>query len=363
MRSLILRRAAAWLAVLVLAPSLATAEPYLAVQQGYACSACHVSATGGGLRTDVGIVFAENVLPARTLPDAVARWNGRVGDFLRLGGDLRSDWSKTDVRAQPSARRSQLEQFRVYGAVDAIPERLTLYVDEQLAPGNAQVQEAYVRLGAPTRGWYAQAGKFYLPFGWRLQDGTAFVREVSGINMATPDSGAAVGYDRGPWSAQLAITNGIANATSGRGHQATLYGVYVTTRGRLGASVSETHADAGDRQAYALVAGLRTGAVAWLGEIDAVRDAGFAGGTRTLAAALGEANWSIARGHNLKLTAEWFDPDRHLDEDERTRFSVVYELTPIPFLQLRAGWRRSRGIPQSDTDHRQLAFVEAHAYF
>jgi hypothetical protein len=341
----------------------ARAEPYLAVQQGYACAACHVNPTGGGLRNDFGVVFAQNVLPANSFPDVAGRWTGRLGEFVRLGGDLRSSWSSSQQKHGDELRSFQLDQLRVYGAAELLPDRLVLYVDEQLSPGNAQTQEAYVRYGSAAHGWYAQAGKFYLPFGWRLQDNTAFVREVSGINMATPDNGVAVGYANGPWSAQLAVTNGIANAQSGGGHQATLYGVYLTPRGRIGASASETSSDLGNRQVYGVFAGLRTGPVAWLGELDAVRDAGFPEGTRTLAAALAEADWAIARGHSLKLAAEWFDPDRDVSEDDKVRYSAVYEWTPVPFLQLRAGARVYRGIPQSDPDNRQAVFIEAHAFF
>jgi hypothetical protein len=32
-------------------------------------------------------------------------------------------------------------------------------------------------------------------------------------------------------------------------------------------------------------------------------------------------------------------------------------------VQLRAGYRRYRGIPQNDTDNRRAAFVELHAWF
>jgi len=42
---------------------------------------------------------------------------------------------------------------------------------------------------------------------------------------------------------------------------------------------------------------------------------------------------------------------------------VVYELTPLPFVQLRAGFRRYRGIPQNDSENRQALFVEVHAFF
>jgi hypothetical protein len=41
--------------------------------------------------------------------------------------------------------------------------------------------------------WHLKGGQIYLPFGWRLQDSTAFVRAVSGIGMSTPERGAEAG--------------------------------------------------------------------------------------------------------------------------------------------------------------------------
>ena len=49
-----------------------------------------------------------------------------------------------------------------------------------------------------------------LPFGLRLQDQSAFVRQVTGINMATPDQGVEFGWLKGHWDAQLAASNGTA---------------------------------------------------------------------------------------------------------------------------------------------------------
>ena len=340
----------------------ARGEPYLAVQQGYACSSCHVDPTGGGLRTDFGIVFAENVLPATGLPSSVPAWTGRIGDFLRIGGDLRASWNRTEVPNTPAQQQSSLDQTRVYADAAVIPDRLDVYLDEQLAPGNARTMEAYARLNSPTTGWYLKAGQFYLPFGWRLQDNTAFVREVSGISMTTPDTGIELGFERTGWSAQFDVSNGAANAGTGSGHQVTAQAVRIAGNWRLGAAASFTNSEAGNRNVEGLFAGVRTGPVAWLGEVDLVHDAGFPEGTRTLAAALGEANWAIARGHNLKVTVEYYDPDRSVSQDQQTRYSALYEMTPLPFVQLRVGYRRYRGIPQSDPENRRQAFLEVHAF-
>ena len=60
-------------------------------------------------------------------------------------------------------------------------------------------------------------------------------------------------------------------------------------------------------------------------------------------AGLGEVDWTMHKGHNLKLTAEYYDPDRNVREDQQTRYSFLYEWTPLPFVQLRAGFRRASG--------------------
>ena len=46
-----------------------------------------------------------------------------------------------------------------------------------------------------------------------------------------------------------------------------------------------------------------------------------------------------------------------------TRWSIVYEYTPVQFLQLRAGARIRDGIPQSDAQNAQTYFIECHAFF
>jgi hypothetical protein len=340
----------------------AVAEPYLAIQNGYKCVACHVNPTGGGLRNDFGVIFSENVLPARALPASFPTWRGKIIGSLRAGLDARASWTRTQVPDNPTQEQRQLDQLRLYADITLIPERLGIYLDQQLAPGRSQEFEGYVRLNDASHGWYLKGGKFYLPFGFRLQDQTAFVRVLSGISMTTPDTGVELGFERANWSGQLAYSNDIGNASAASRHQITGQFVWVQSGYRLGAAAAATRTSTGNRRLGGLFAGFRTGPVAWLGELDLVRDDGFADGARTMLAALGELDWALRRGQNLKLTAEYQDPDRAVPEDQFTRWSAVYEITPLPFVQLRAGLRRYRGIPQNDSQNRQAVFVELHGY-
>jgi hypothetical protein len=364
----LLRQAALLLGALVpallpaLLPSAARAEPYLALDQGYKCVACHVNITGGGLRNGLGAVYSQNTLAAYKLPEGVPAWSGRLADWLRVGADVRYSSTRSRVAGQPTQSESALDHARLYADVELLKDWIGLYLDQQVRPGRPERQEAHVRLGSADRGWYAKAGQFYLPFGWRLEDDTAFVRSVSGISMTAPDKGVEFGLEKGDWSAQLAYTRGPGNVGPTTGHQVTGQAVWVQPWGRIGGALANTSSSAGNRQAAAIFGGLHTGPLTWLGEIDLVRDKSFPEGRRTLAAALGEVNWKMAQGHNLKFTAELFDPDRRVSEDHKVRHSLVYEMTPIPYLQLRAGYRRSGGIPQSPVDNRRLMFIELHAF-
>ncbi len=343
------------------ASRLAMSEPYLALKQGLKCVACHVNPTGGGLRNPYGAVFAQQVLPAK--PASKPLLSGALSDLVRIGADVRTSWSDTEVPHREATTSFELDQARVYGEVTLIPDKLALVVDQQVAPDSALTKEAYVRYGDTVNGWYAKGGKFYLPFGWRVQANSSFVRIASGISMSTPDTGFELGFEKPQWSAQLAVSNGAINEGEGSGHRVTAQAVWVHANMRFGAAASTLDSEVGDRDMGGLFAGLRTGPLVWLAEADLLRDKDVPEGTRSGLAALAEVNWGIRAGHNLKLTADYYDPDRDVSDDEQNRWSLVYELTPIPFLQVRAGYRRYDGISDVDIQNRRQTFVELHGFF
>jgi hypothetical protein len=355
-----MRKALALLLLLGAAP--AAAEPYLAVREGFKCAMCHVNPTGGGMRSAFGSVYGQTqlpVMPADT--DTMARWAGVTAGPVAIGADLRTDAIYTDVPDSEGQNSFSNQEVRGYLAANVLPDRLLLYVDQRLSPG-ALNQEAYARISAGNA--YLKAGRLYLPYGLRLQDDSAFVRRVPGISFDTPDNGVELGFEGGAWSTQLTVSNGAGGGPEpDSGKQLSLRAEYVQSAWRAGASANFNDAEAGQRRMANVFAGLRTGALAWLAEADYVVDDGFPTGERTLLAGLLEANWLVARGHNVKLTAEYFDPDTDVDEDQQTRHSLLWECTPMPFLQLRLGERLSDGIPQNALQNQRQAFVELHAFF
>src|SRR3984893_4077764 len=349
---------------LCLAAARARAEPYLALQLGLKCGQCHVNPTGGGLRTTFGDIFAQTVLPAQHLDTPLDNWTGQLGQYLRAGGDLRFDASLTQAPHTRSVDQFALQQSRVYMEADLIPNRLIAYADEQIAPGGALNREAYLMYWSATHDWYIKAGQMYLPFGFRLQDQTAFILTATGINMTTPDQGVEFGWEHGHWDAQLAVSNGTAGgAVNSTGKQTSTQLIYVESVWRVGVAANFNAQSGGAKTDYGLFGGLRTGPISWLAQAEITDDQSIANRQGKQLATLLEANWLIARGNNLKITEEFLNPNRAVNNAEETRWSLVYELTPIQFAQIRTGFRWNNGIPQDNAEHQRLYFVELHGFF
>ena len=173
-----------------------------------------------------------------------------------------------------------------------------------------------------------------------------------------------MGFETGSWSTQVAFSNGTAGAPEvDDGKQITARTEYVASAWRVGASAVSNDTDAGDRMGAGLFGAVRAGPVTFLGEVDYFDDDSIGAEGRKLMASLAEADWKVRQGHNLKLTFEWLEPDDDVDEDEQTRSSLIYEWSPIQFVQLRGGVRLYDGIPQNDNQNRKQAFIQLHGFF
>ncbi len=300
----VVRLAAFILLSLVIACQSLFAEPYLAVQKGMKCMVCHTSPSGGGKRTVYGNVYEQAELSERTL-DLGDFWTGELTKHFAIGGDIRGGWNQIDVPGQPKTSETDLEEFLGYIEIRPFPRYLTIYVDGKLRPGEPVEREAYVRLTTADGRWTLRGGDFFLPYGLRIQDDDAFIRQVTGITYNTPDTGWELGLEQGKWSAQLAVTRGTAGGPEvDSGKQYSLRVSHVTPKWRVGGSLNFNDAKFGDRKMQNVFAGLRTGRIAWLAELDYIIDDGLPTGRRKLWASLVEANIALKKGHNLKVTFE-----------------------------------------------------------
>lgn len=337
------------------------AEPYFAVKQGQKCMTCHQNPSGGGLRTQFGNIWAQTELAANRIESDDGPWSGMVNNYIAIGGNARFNANSADIPGQDETFEFALEEIRAYIDIEPVPDRVGVYIDQRVGPGGSTNREAYARLRTADGRWAVKAGQFYLPFGWRLEDDGAFIRTLSGINMNAPDQGVEFGWEVPAWSAQFAVTNGAGGGPEvGRGKQLSFRGAHITGAWRAGVSLNYNDTAFGTRDMQGIFAGIRTGPVSWLAEVDRINDESFAV-PRTMTAGLVEANWTVRKGHNLKLTLERADYDDGLTE--RSRYSGVYEYTPWPFVQLRMGIRSYDGIATVDFENRTILFAQVHGFF
>jgi hypothetical protein len=208
------------------------------------------------------------------------------------------------------------------------------------------------------------AGQFFLPYGLRLQDDSSFVRQTTGVNFTNPDRGVQFGFQNARWSSQLSVTNGSGGgAETNTGKQVSFITSYVQSLWRAGVSFNFNDDDLGDRQMQNIFFGLKTGPLVWLAEVDLITDELPGGAEQDAVAGLLEANWMALQGHNFKLSYDYFDPDDGLSDNQQVRYSLVWEYTPMQFLQARLGARRYDGIPQIDFQNRDELFAEIHGFF
>jgi hypothetical protein len=367
MRSILLPGAVFVLAIgTALSTGRADAEPYLAVEAGLKCANCHTNPTGGGKRSAFGMAYARGTLAERRIfaDDDDAGWNSEVNRWLGIGGDYRGGWSSIDTPGSPVISDWATGKATAYLEIRPVPGLLTLYGDEKIAPDDSLTREAWLMV-TPAEGRYTiKAGQFFLPFGFRLQDDSSFVRQRSGINFDTPDDGVELGLELPRWSAQAAFTNGTAGAGSAPGEsQTSLSASYVMPNWRIGTSVNLSDDPLGDREMLAAFAGFRTGPISWLAEIDFISDDLPSGGSQDILASLIEGNWRIRKGHNFKLSYEHLDPSDGTSSDEQERYGAIWEYSPIQLLQTRVGYRVYNGVPEQPATNRDEVFLEAHVYF
>lgn len=333
-------------------------EPYLAIRTGLKCSACHVNRTGGGGRNVFGANWGQTVLP---MNPAQLR-NRALTDWLSIGFDVRALGSAYVSDATP---RTNIEMNEAQLQLEArlIQNVLTLYVDQTLGPERAFAREAFVMADVlPMRG-YAKAGKFLLPYGWRLWDDDAYIRSQTNFTYKTPDLGLEVGFEPGPVSWFVALTNGtFGTVDDNSGKMVTSSFAVVYPQFRVGASGSFNRGSGSDRRIVGGFAGTRLGPVALLGEGDLIHDTFAAGGDRDQLVAYAEGTVLVHKGVNLKAAYGYHDPDRDVPEDQRIRARFGLEFFPVSFLQLSGFYTLLQDVPAVTTDRDRVS-LEAHVFF
>jgi len=340
--------------------SSVSAEPYLAVRTGLKCMSCHVNPTGGGKRNAFGRIYGESILPSKPTDKPLG---SLFGDRFDIGGNLRASFKANRTQNQKNSSAFNTDRANIYIEAKLIPDKLSFYLDQQFAPGSDN-RESWLKLQNKEGSTYLKAGKIFQPYGLRLEDDDALVRSVPGINFSTPDNGLELGLEKGPWSTQLSLTNGSAGgAETNKGKQIGARVEYIQPKWRLGASANINKGDSQDRQMQNIFAGFKWLDSEFLVEADHIKDTNTSKGDIEQIATHFEINKEVKKGHNVKLSMEYLDPNLDIDEDHRSRTSLIWEHTPVPMLQVRIGLRSNKGIPQNDEQNSEEAFLQLHGFF
>jgi len=338
-----MRVAPALVALVVAAGGVARAEPYLAARTGLDCASCHLNRTGGGGRTAYGAGYGAQTLPWAKLAPAHGLFDGAIGERVRLGFDARGGYLATFRDMGPYIGEAKLQEANVYLGVDLLKDKLSVYLDEHVAPGGASAREAFAMFAIDRAGFYVKGGKFFLPFGLRFEDDEAATRRATGFTFETADIGAEVGLAAGGWTTALAITNGNSGgAEADNGKQYSWSGARIFSSGRIGVSASTNDLPAGARRSLAgAFCTYRAGPMVVLAEADLIEDDDGTSLERRGGAGHVEVDALAHAGLTVRLFAGAADPDRADGVPRQTQWGPAE-------------------VPGARDDQ---AWLEAHVYF
>jgi hypothetical protein len=346
--------------------SLVFAEPYIAVREGLKCSACHTNMTGGGKRNPMGTGYGAIDLPwkpADLQSHKIPHYFSLFDNLISFGGDFRALSRSTFSEGQLETNTFQTDKSNLYLQADLIPNRITFYLDETIAPGGAQTREIFAMLqGLPGRGWI-KAGKFLPPFGLRLEQDNTFLREATGFNFNNPDTGVELGFEPGSLMFATSVTNGTTSVLDNNTSKQLVGSLgYVRDQFRFGGSASYNESDEDIRKVGGVWAGIRLKKLVFLGEADLVQEE-LDEENRDQLITYAELDYEIVDGWNVKLAYEYFDPDRDVDENERDRVIIGVEPFLTSFVQLQLFYRFNQSIPQNIPQNADELAVRLHIYF
>jgi hypothetical protein len=355
-----IRKAIPLLFILAVTSPVTFAEPFLAVETGYHCKQCHINPAGGGLRNRFGALFSTSLLPASAA--AAAPSPGSLGEHLTVGIDARGSALQRENTARDDHLSFATDRVTVYLA-GKLTEDVTLYVDQQFAPGGSLNREFWAQYTFGNT--YLRAGKIFIPYGWRLEDDSVVVRQITNVNFNSADNGIELGHVGDHLSAQVSVTNGSGGGfESDDGKMISGRLAWMTSAWRVGISANDNNTDGTDRRMAGLFAGLKTGPVSWLFEFDRIRDdrRGLVDVDQELT--LLEANWKLSQGHYLKITGErrTASPMTPAAPDSE-RYSVEYQWFPMPYTHLRLGFHSNQSDDPNPARNEDEAFLQLHVYF
>lgn len=346
-----------------LGASLASAEPYIAVRTGLKCSACHVNGTGGGKRTEYANAYSQyKLLMATPLNDSQAySFDPKLNKSVSLGANFRVEQAHTTDYAYGTGKAKStdepvIRESNLYVHIELVKDFLSAYVDETVGSTVAN-REFYGTVMPAPRTWF-KFGNMLLPYGYRLMDDRAFVREKTNYTYNRTGLGYEAGWEPGPFSFVANLTGDNVSAVGSVVLQRTPIVRTVRLGGSYGGGIRK--ADRGKKQVYGAFGGFALGMFTVLAERDYIQD-----DTLHSVADYAELDFLPVQGANFKLTGEFLWPDTRVPraQNGRVRTAIGFEPFLTQFLQLGLYYRRNEWIPQNLAANQDEIFGRLHVFF
>lgn len=347
------------LSLLALAGS-AFAEPYMAVRTGFKCSQCHLNQSGGAGRTEYGTAYTQYKLVheqtqamIRNATDAgVTSFDPKLNDAITVGGNFRTEGAIQQKSGSiPSDRQHSIAESNVYLNFELVKNFLSLYVDQNMASGTNREMWMMAR-NLPGKS-YIKIGRTLLPYGFRLMDDQAFIRNNTRYTYGRSDLAGEIGFEPGPVSVIANLTNTHFSSV----------GSVVFRNFRVGGSYGAV-TDGTKFTTYGPFAGASYGRFTAMAEFDMIEEAS-ADSTIKRTAQFYELNFVPTQGANLKTTYEYFDRNDKIanKRDGQQRITFGAELFPIQYLQVGLYYRLNSFVPQNDGANQDQIIGRAHVFF
>ena len=354
----IIRYSAIMLLLLALS---AGAVPRYSVMYNQSCTLCHVDPSGGGQRSLYGAqFFAYTDLAMTPTPlEKLGAIQPMLNDQIQIGFDMRTVFYGLD---QPAGNTFMQMQGDLYLNFQLNPQ-WNFYLDKGLYSGFEIFGVGHI---LPYNG-YIKAGRFTPPYGLRLADHKAFVRQrLLGFGEAWEETGVEIGFHPQQFTLALAATNGSESFQDGDEGKA------VTARADVRFSLSEVRlwigasgryneiTSAGDVQVNVVTGGfggIVYGPLQITGEVDYRND-----DTVKRLATFAEAALHLRRGVLFKLEHDFWDANIDETSGAENMYLGGFEIVPTGFLQLIPNVRFHDLEPGSDADYYE-GEIQFHLFF
>ena len=352
--------------LLISISQMAWSEPYIAFREGLKCSACHVNNTGGGMRNGYGTLFTQTELTPLlgSLSDQGYDFTADLNGSISVGSDFMAVNETTFSEADSDAQNTfGIESGNLYFDVRLIPDRLSVYIDETVAPSGASSREAFLLLEGLPNDSYIKAGRMLLPYGIRLWDDASFIRQVSGFNYDNQDVGVEFGIEPSNVSLNVALSNGTQGARDDNtGKQLSAAGSVFVRNMVLGGSFSRNKTARGvERVLFGPFGSARFGPATLMGEVDWISDSGAVEEEQFTAYA--SIEYWYRQAVNFRVAFDYLDPFEEVEEDERSRLTVGFDAFLTPTLTAGAYYRLEESVPQDTPGNTDGLVLSLHAFF